>query len=395
MRTALTKRVIAQSLPQARPYEIRDGQTKGLILRVQPSGHKAFIVTWAHGRRRTLGSVEHVTLEQARAQAVQAVADAVADKLPALAKSERQRCTLDVFLTDHYGPWARAELRRGDRYVHRIRTVLPTALGLALNKIDAGWVDRWCMDRITSGVTKATASRDLACLRSALSKAVEWKLLDMNPLLGLRNRTVESRKVVRFLSSDETLRLRTALQARDTALIAARESGNAWRAARRKALLPVIPANGFGDHLTPLVLLAMNTGLRRGELLALTWEDIALQGAMLTVRAEIAKSGKQRHVPLNAEALDVLVRWRAQSAAGRVFGVDDCKNAWRNLLAAAQIERFRFHDLRHHFASRLVSQGVDINTVRVLLGHADIKMTLRYAHLAPEHLVAAVSKLAG
>lgn len=69
-----------------------------------------------------------MTLEQARAQAVQAVADAVADKLPALAKSERQRCTLDVFLTDHYGPWARAELRRGDRYVHRIRTALPGAL---------------------------------------------------------------------------------------------------------------------------------------------------------------------------------------------------------------------------------------------------------------------------
>lgn len=393
MRTALTKRLVAQALPQARPYEIRDGQTKGLILRVQPSGHKAYIVTWAHGQRRTLGSVEHVTLEQARAQATQAVADAVADKLPALAQSGRQRCTLDVFLDQHYGRWARAELRRGDCYVHRIRTALPGALGLPLNKIDAAWVDHWWMARITSGVTKATASRDLACLRPALSKAVEWRLLDNNPLLGMRNRTVDSHKVVRFLSPDETQRLRAALQARDAALIARRASGSAWRASRRKTLLPVIPDDGFGDHLTPLVLLAMNTGLRRGELLALTWDDVDLQGAMLAVRAEVAKSGKQRHVPLNTEALEVLVRWRAQGGAGRVFGIEDCKNSWRNLIVSAQIERFRFHDLRHHFASRLVSQGVDIDTVRVLLGHADIKMTLRYAHLAPEHLVAAVSKL--
>lgn len=393
MRTILTKRSIAQALPQARPYELRDGQTKGLILRVQPSGHKAYIVTWAHGKRRTLGSVEHVTLEQARAQAVQAVADAVADKLPALAQSGRQRCTLDTFLTEHYAPWARAELRRGERYVHRIRTALPTALGLPLNKLDPAWVDRWWVDRITNGVTKATASRDLACLRSALSKAVEWKLLDVNPLLGLRNRTVESRKVVRFLSPDEAQRLRAALGARDAALIAARASGNAWRSARRKPLLPDIPAEGFGDHLTPLVLLAMNTGLRRSELLGLQWTDIDLEARMLTVRPESAKNGKQRHVPLNAEALDVLVRWQTQSGAGRVFAIGDCKTAWNNLLQSARIAQFRFHDLRHHFASKLVMAGVDINTVRVLLGHADIKMTLRYAHLAPEHLVAAVELL--
>lgn len=143
-----------------------------------------------------------------------------------------------------------------------------------------------------------------------------------------------------------------------------------------------------------MVLLAINTGLRRGELLSLTWHDIDLVARMITVRAERAKNGKQRHVPLNQEALSVLQCWKDQSNDDlHVFQPKDVKTAWVKLLARAQVTGFRFHDLRHHFASKLVTKGVDLNTVRELLGHADIKMTLRYAHLAPAHLAAAVAKL--
>jgi integrase len=144
-----------------------------------------------------------------------------------------------------------------------------------------------------------------------------------------------------------------------------------------------------------LVLLAINTGLRLGELLALQWSDINAEGQMLTVRRENAKSGRQRHVPLNTEAATVLGKWAAQKdCAGPVFGISGTKTSWGSLLVAASVAGFRFHDLRHHFASRLVMAGVDLNTVRELLGHADLTMTLRYAHLAPEHLAAAVNKLA-
>ncbi|MGY0619885.1 tyrosine-type recombinase/integrase [Lysobacter sp. A378] len=399
MRTQLTKRIVAAAQPQAKPYEMRDTLVRGLIMRVQPSGHKAWIVSWAHGKRRTLGAVAHLTLEQARAHTSHAMAEVIQKGLPSIAKTKAVTCTLDQFLTDHYLPWATVELRRGKRYVQRIRTQFAGMLKLDLSAIDAPLIDRWWRDRLTSNgtgkpVAKITAYRDLGTLRAALSMAVEWKLLERNALLGMRAKAVESRKIVRFLSVDEESRLRGSLAARDRKLIQGRANGNAARLARHVPTLADIPLDGFGDHLTPVVLLAMNTGLRRGELLSLQWSDLNLDARVITIQAGNAKNGRQRHLPLNDEALSVVTRWHRQtSGQGRVFEPRDVKKGWNALLLGAGISTFRFHDLRHHFASKLVMLGVDLNTVRELLGHSDIQMTLRYAHLAPAHLAAAVAKL--
>lgn len=400
MRALLTKRLVATAQPQERPYELRDTQVKGLLLRVQPSGHKAWIIEWTRGKRRTLGALGHLTLDQARAHAAQTMAEVIQQGLPSIAKPKRTSITLDAFLSDHYEAWAKAELRGGERYVERIRTVFAPMLARSLPDITGAWADRWWAARLTEktrtgeAVTKATAARDLACLRSALSKATQWGLLDRNPLLDLQLKTAESRRVVRFLSVVEETRLRKSLLDRDQQSATARASGNEWRNARGRAALPAVPLGGYADHLTPLVLLALNTGLRRGELLSLCWSDVDFDARMLTVRAETAKSGRQRHVPMNTEAVTVLQQWREQSGgAGRLFEVRDVKSAWGGLLASAKVAGFRFHDLRHHFASRLVMAGVDLNTVRELLGHADLTMTLRYSHLAPEHLAAAVARL--
>lgn len=402
MRTTLTKRIVANAAPQDRPYELRDLTMKGLILRVQPSGYKAWIVEWARGKRRTLGAAGHLSLDEARAQALHAMSEALQQRLPSVAAVTSAGMSLERFLDERYTPWAKLELKGGEDYSARIRASFPALLSLPLERIDEVVVERWWQSVLTQPLrntgkpmTKVTASRNLACLRAAMSRAVEWKLLATNPLLGMRNKTIPSRKVVRFLSADEEARIRRMLAKRDGYMIAARKSGNLWRKMREEPLYPEIPADGFGDHLSPVVLLAMNTGLRRGELLKLEWRDIDLATRMLTVRAENAKSGLQRFVPLNNEAHDVLVRWKRQRGGeGAVFGISDAKTAWSRLLDDAGVKDFRFHDLRHHFASRLVRAGVDLNTVRELLGHADIKMTLRYAHLCPETLAAAVAKLA-
>ena len=111
--------------------------------------------------------------------------------------------------------------------------------------------------------------------------------------------------------------------------------------------------------------------------------------------------GTEGYVPLNIVALQCLKDWHTQNKRdGLVFAnpqtgaqFDNVKKSWASILKGAEIKNFRWHDMRHHFASKLVMAGVDLNTVRELLGHADIKMTLRYAHLAPEHKAKAVAKL--
>lgn len=180
----------------------------------------------------------------------------------------------------------------------------------------------------------------------------------------------------------------------------ARDSANSWRQERNYDQLPDLRAQIFADYLKPMILLSINTGLRKGELLGLAWNNINFDLATLTVAGEIAKSGKTRYIPLNEEAIHVLKAWRKQTNGtllifpnkdGKQF--NEIKKSWATILKIAEIEDFRWHDLRHHFASKLAMAGVDLNTIRELLGHADIKMTLRYAHLAPEHKADAVARL--
>ncbi len=176
-----------------------------------------------------------------------------------------------------------------------------------------------------------------------------------------------------------------------------------WREARHEDALP-LRTEVYVDHIQPLTLVALNTGLRRGELFSLIWRDVDLAGKVLTVQGSSAKSGQTRRVPLNAEAVEVLTAWRKQaadhSAGAYVFPgeegarLNNVNRGWRTACKFAGLTDFRFHDCRHHFASRLVQSGTDLNVVRELLGHADLTMTLRYAHLAPGNMAAAVERVA-
>jgi integrase len=150
-----------------------------------------------------------------------------------------------------------------------------------------------------------------------------------------------------------------------------------------------------------MVNLILHTGLRRGEVFSLCWEDIDLDSPILHVRAANAKSSKDRYIPLNKDVVTLLKGWRLRSGnrEGLVFRnpagyqLRDIKRQWIKLMKAAEISDFRFHDLRHDFASRLVQASVDLYRVKDLLGHSTITLTERYSHLQPRHLRDAVQKL--
>ena len=127
---------------------------------------------------------------------------------------------------------------------------------------------------------------------------------------------------------------------------------------------------------------------------------IDLEKRSLIISGEITKSSSSRYIPLNDEAFEVFQKLYEQSCQfGIVFSsknnkpFNTVKRSGATLLKKAKIEQFRWHDLRYHFVSKLVMVGIDLKTVRELLGYSDIKTILRYMHLAPEHKVSAVQKI--
>lgn len=415
MRTKITQKLLPKLKPETKvdgetltaPYEIRDTELRGLIVRVQPSGARSYIVQYGRGKRVTLGSVDVLLLTTARDRARQilnaAHDDASKAEIATIAKPSTapDALTLRTFLTDHYTTWLTAHNKRGAQEAERLAVNFADWLDRPLAELNSWIVEKWRTERLKAGRKPATINRILAPLIAACGRAKEWKLIEENPLAGIKPlaQPKADAERVRYLSDDEDAALRKALLERDERKRAGRQSGNAWREERGQELLPAI--GEYADALTPLVTLSLNTGARRGELFSMRWSDVDLGARMITIRAATAKGNKTRKVPLNNEALRVLKAWKKQTGGGdalvfpglRGGRLTDVKKAWKALLEAASIQAFRWHDMRHDFASKLVMRGVDLNVVRELLGHADLTMTLRYSHLSPAKLADAVSRL--
>ena len=411
MKAKISTRIIQAIQPARRPFEVVDTELKGFLLRVQPSGAMAYYFSYRNGQGRRqrcrIGNSESMSPAQARDQAILLSARVVAgEDIQAEKKQERQMArlaksrTLDGFLTHQYEPWATSQRKSGPATVRRIRSNFEHLIHRPLHDINLWVIEKWRSVELKRGKAKTTINRDVTTLKACLSKAVEWEALDANPLQQLKPIRTDASSRARYLTAAEESALRNALTERDEQLRKNRVNGNAWRRARNQAVLPDLSTTAFADYLQPMVLLTLNTGLRRGEVLQLRWTDIDLLQRKLVVRADNAKSSKTRYLPLNDEALTTLRRWRSGTESaewvfagrdgGRMLAV---KTSWKSVLQSAAITDFRWHDLRHHFASRLVMKGVDLNTVRELLGHSDLTMTLRYAHLSPEHKADAVAKL--
>ena len=386
------------ALPKERPFEIYDTRLTGFGVRVQPSGRRSYFVRWGRSNRKTIGTVGILTPFEARDRAQRVLGNLAHGREPDHGLvGTGSRISLGAFIDGQYRDWADSHYTDPNSTLDRLRRCFRQWYESPIADISPAMLDRWIADRLRSGISGATVNRDLCVLGAALNRAVTWQLLPQNPVRKVAKCRVDKMPKTRYLSPDERSRLVSTLRMRDDQKRQKRLSFNQWRKARGRSLLP--PIGTYCDHLTPMVLLSLNTGCRRGELYSLTWSNVDLQRQLLTVSGRESKNGQTRVVNLNSEATSVLQNWGKQSRSVLVFPSSNgrplsyIKTAWSKVLRDAQIKNFRWHDLRHTFASNLVMAKVDLNTVRELLGHSDIAMTLRYAHLNSHHKAAAVQKL--
>lgn len=400
MKVKITQKLINGLEAEPKAYRIHDTAQPGLFIRVLPSGHKSFMVTWGRNKNATLGRVGVVTLDQARTEAAQYLADAHAHGEPLAVTQGRKGATLPSlreFIDDTYMPWFKTHHKGHEKTQHTLSNNFDAIMAQRLDAITGRDLELIRTAWMQAGNKASTVNRKMGSISGVFSRAVEWEYIGTHPLAKLKQLKVDSMGLVRYLDADETKRLREALDARQDEMRAERESANKWRSDRNKKQLPSLLDLSFTDHLKPMVLVSLNTGMRRGELFDLKWSAVNFETKTITAAGDTTKTSDTRHIPMNKEAVSVLESWKKQAGKSRyVFPsqeggrLEDVKSAWLKLLERAKIEGFRWHDMRHDFASRLVMAGVPLNTVRDLLGHADIKMTLRYAHLAPGTKAAAV-----
>lgn len=223
-----------------------------------------------------------------------------------------------------------------------------------LSEITGRDIEAYRSSRTKEAVKKVTVNRELAVLRKMFNKAIDWGNLEVNPV----------RKDVFFVGVEQ---------------------------AKERVLTPdeeVKLLNSSPDYFRPILIAALNTGMRRGEILGLEWNRVDLINKIITLNCTNTKSRKERHIPINQMLLALLVQMKAKANDSEFVFPNpftgkpyvDVKGLFYGTCKRAEIKKLRFHDLRHTFASRLMARGVDLNTIRELLGHGSIRMTQRYLH---------------
>jgi integrase len=210
-------------------------------------------------------------------------------------------------------------------------------------------------------VAPATVVRDLAVMSHVIEVAIrDWGMPLSKNVVKLVRRPVVRNERSRRLSTEEEQRL-----------IAACDEGK-------------IP------FLRPLMIVAVETGMRRGELLGLKWSDISHNRRVITL--ELTKNGSRRDVPLSQRAHDALSAWRLQcnEQTANVFPMKagTFEQSWRRLRVRADLDGLHFHDLRHEGVSRLFEKGLNVMEVATISGHKELRMLRRYTHLSADDLVA-------
>ena len=366
-RSRLTDAAIARLRPREREYTVWDNRVPGLGVRVRPSGGRSYVLLREQGgrsKRVSLGSVSLKGIDEVRREchARQAVAEPDTAQAPSRA--------VPLFREFVEGPWKKAHFdrykpstKKSARCVIRYR-IFPTFGSRPLDRIAPAQVRRW-FDEF-SRTAPGGANRGLDLLRQIMNFAIANGYIDTNPARGMkRNRRP---MLTRFLTREEIARLHRVLDAHSA-------KGRAQQA--------------------DIIRLLLLTGCRRGEVLQLRWSEVSDDKLVLSD----SKTGP-RTVPLNTPARRILER---QLRSGGLFVFPSPVDAsrplshnlalWHRVRRDAGIEDVRLHDLRHTFASHAVMNGVPVPVVSRMLGHSNVRMTLRYAHLGDREIEAAAERV--
>jgi integrase len=239
-------------------------------------------------------------------------------------------------------------------YVRHLKKMLS---GLTLDRVTPQLISQYKSMRLSNGKSPQTVKHEMNCLTHAFNLAVrEWDWINYNPCLKVQKPKVNN-KIMRWLTDDEEKRLLDASK------------------------------DYLHGQLPAIIMLALQTGMRQGEILTLKWENIDMFKRAITIMQ--SKTNEPKTIPLNDTGFNVLLcKGKVVNMSGYVFTTQNGtrvhssnlqREFWK-VLEKAKVESFRFHDLRHTFATRLVQSGVDLYSVSKLLGHKDIKTTQRYAH---------------
>jgi len=242
-----------------------------------------------------------------------------------------------------------------------VKTLLTVFSGYMISQVTTKFIAEYKSMRLKS-VKPATVYQELALLRRMFNVAIrEWEWCKDNPVSRLSFSVGNRNARDRWLTVEEEKSLLD------------------------KATNPV--------WLKALIMVALHTGMRRGEILDLIWQNVDLLKRV--IRVVKSKNGEKRTIPMSNTLFTMFKSMNVRDISGRVFPISgsSLRHAFDKIVEKACIEDFRFHDLRHTFATRLVQNGVDLYKVKELLGHKTITMTMRYAHHYPESLRSSIEVL--
>jgi len=349
-----------QMLPKGKTWNYPFGS---VYLRLTTSGKERWHIYYRVDGRRIRKAVKGA---MSRADAVKVLQAEAADAFRGIHGFQKPKRAVKVGeLADLYLANSRQKRSLGSDK-SRIEADLKPFFGkLDVNGVTPLKVEEYRNSRLDAGVKKSTTNRELALLKVMFSKAIDWGICSINPVKKVRLFPENGNLKDRILAPEEEARL-----------------------------LEASP-----DYLRPILVVALNTGMRRGEILKLEWANVDLQRRQILVTG--TKSGKDRIIPINSDLFPVLEDLKKQNGThGYVFpnpktgkSLQDIKHAFEKACAKAEVKGFRFHDCRHTFGTRLVHRGVDLITVKDLLGHSTVKVTERYTHSTPDSKRTAVEVL--